>query len=59
MNRTDRLVSMVMLLQSRRVITAAQLADHFEITERTVYRDLAALGEGGVPIVESRVWVTA
>lgn len=51
MNRTDRLVSMVMLLQSRRVITAAQLADHFEITERTVYRDLAALGEGGVPIV--------
>jgi len=51
MNRTDRLVSMVMLLQSRRVITAAQLADHFEITERTVYRDLAALGEGGVPVV--------
>ncbi|OYW75151.1 MAG: hypothetical protein B7Z37_14720 [Verrucomicrobia bacterium 12-59-8] len=51
MNRTDRLVSMVMLLQSRRVITAAQLADHFEITERTVYRDLAALGEGGVPLV--------
>jgi predicted DNA-binding transcriptional regulator YafY len=50
-NRTDRLVSMVMLLQSRRVITAAQLAEHFEITERTVYRDLAALGEGGVPIV--------
>ncbi len=51
MNRTDRLVAMVMLLQSRRVITAAQLAEHFEITERTVYRDLAALGEGGVPIV--------
>ena len=51
MNRTDRLVSMVMLLQSRRVITAAQMAEHFEITERTVYRDLAALGEGGVPIV--------
>lgn len=51
MNRTDRLVSMVMLLQSRRVITAAQLAAHFEITERTVYRDLAALGEGGVPLV--------
>jgi predicted DNA-binding transcriptional regulator YafY len=51
MNRTDRLVSLVMLLQSRRVITAAEMARHFEITERTVYRDLAALGEGGVPIV--------
>ena len=51
MNRTDRLVALVMLLQSRRVITAAEMAAHFEITERTVYRDLAALGEGGVPIV--------
>lgn len=44
MNRTDRLVSLVMLLQSRRVMTAAEMAAHFEITERTVYRDLAALG---------------
>lgn len=51
MNRTDRLVSLVMLLQSRRVITAAEMAAHFEVTERTIYRDLAALGEGGVPIV--------
>lgn len=51
MNRTDRLVALVMLLQSRRVITAAELAAHFEITERTVYRDLAALGESGVPIL--------
>ncbi|NJM37828.1 MAG: YafY family transcriptional regulator [Akkermansiaceae bacterium] len=51
MNRTDRLVSLVMLLQSRRVMTAAEMAAHFEITERTIYRDLAALGEGGVPII--------
>jgi predicted DNA-binding transcriptional regulator YafY len=51
MNRTDRLVALVMLLQSRRVVTAAEMAEHFEVTERTVYRDLAALGEGGVPIV--------
>ncbi len=51
MNRTDRLLAMVMLLQARRVITAAQLAEHFGITERTVYRDIVALGEAGVPIV--------
>ncbi|MCP5559873.1 MAG: YafY family transcriptional regulator [Verrucomicrobiaceae bacterium] len=51
MNRTDRLVAMVMMLQSRRVTTAAEMAGHFEITERTVYRDIAALGESGVPIV--------
>ncbi|MCF6312450.1 MAG: HTH domain-containing protein [Verrucomicrobiales bacterium] len=51
MNRTDRLLAIVMLLQSRRVITAAQLAEHFSIAERTVYRDLVALAEAGVPVV--------
>lgn len=51
MNRTDRLVALVMLMQSRRITTAAQMAEHFEVTERTIYRDLAALGEGGVPIL--------
>ena len=50
MNRTDRLVAMVMHLQGRRVVRASELAAHFEVTERTIYRDIAALGEAGVPI---------
>jgi predicted DNA-binding transcriptional regulator YafY len=50
MNRTDRLVAMVLHLQGRRVVRASELAGHFGITERTVYRDIAALGEAGVPI---------
>lgn len=50
MNRTDRLVAMVMHLQGRRVVRASELAAHFEVTERTVYRDIAALSEAGVPI---------
>ncbi len=50
MNRTDRLVAMVMHLQGRRVVRAADLAAHFGVTERTIYRDIAALGEAGVPI---------
>ena len=50
MNRTDRLVAMVMHLQGRRVVRAAELAAHFEVTERTIYRDISALGEAGVPI---------
>ena len=51
MNRTDRLSALVMLLQSRRVITAGEMAGHFGLTERTIYRDLVALGEAGVPIM--------
>ncbi|MET0262999.1 MAG: YafY family protein [Rariglobus sp.] len=51
MNRTDRLVAMVMQLQGRRVVRAEELAGHFSISLRTVYRDIAALGEAGVPVV--------
>jgi predicted DNA-binding transcriptional regulator YafY len=51
MNRIDRLTGMILLLQSRRVITAEEIAAHFEISVRTVYRDIAALGEAGVPIM--------
>ena len=50
MNRTDRLVAMVMYLQGRRVVRAEELARHFEVTVRTIYRDISALGEAGVPV---------
>jgi predicted DNA-binding transcriptional regulator YafY len=51
MNRVDRLLALILFLQSRRVTTAEQMAAHFELSVRTIYRDLAALGEAGVPIV--------
>jgi predicted DNA-binding transcriptional regulator YafY len=51
MNRVDRLLAQILFLQSRRVVTAEQMAAHFELSVRTIYRDLAALGEAGVPIV--------
>ena len=50
MNRVDRLMAIVVRLQSRRVVRAEDLAAHFEISVRTVYRDIAALGEAGIPI---------
>ncbi len=42
MNRVDRLMAIVVRLQGRRVVRAEDLAAHFEISVRTVYRDIAA-----------------
>ncbi len=51
MNRIDRLVALILYLQARPVVTARAIAAHFGIGERTVYRDIAALGQAGVPLV--------
>lgn len=50
MNRIDRLSAILVQLQSKKVVTAQEIADRFEISLRTVYRDVRALEEGGVPI---------
>ena len=44
-------MGIVVRLQSRRVVRAEDIAAQFEISLRTVYRDMAALGEAGIPIV--------
>jgi uncharacterized protein len=43
MNRIDRLTGMILLLQGQRVITAEQIAGNFEISVRTVYRDMSLI----------------
>lgn len=50
MNRIDRLQAILIQLQSKRTITAQEIADRFEVSLRTIYRDIRALEEGGVPI---------
>lgn len=51
MNRTDRLLALMLYMQSRRYCTAESMAEHFGLSIRTIYRDLAALAEAGVPIL--------
>lgn len=50
MNRIDRLFGILTLLQSRKFVPAEKIAEKFRISVRTVYRDIKALGESGIPI---------
>lgn len=50
MRRADRLFQMVQYLRGGRLVTAAMLAERLEVSERTIYRDIADLQSTGVPI---------
>lgn len=50
MNRFDRVTSLLLMLQTRSVVTARFLSEHFDVSERTIYRDIRTLENAGVPI---------
>ena len=50
MRRADRLFQIVQYLRGGRLVTAARLAERLEVSERTIYRDIADLQSTGVPI---------
>ena len=52
--RADRLVAILLLLQQRGQVTAAEVADELEVSERTARRDLDALGVAGLPVYAVR-----
>lgn len=52
-NRTERLFATILLLQNRPNMTSRDLAEHFSVSRRTVFRDLNALTESGVPLTYS------
>jgi len=52
--KADRLVSLLLLLQSSERRTARELAHRLEVSERTIYRDVDALGASGIPVYTER-----
>lgn len=49
--RFDRIVAILIQLQTKRIVKAQELADRFEVSLRTIYRDVRTLEASGVPIV--------
>jgi len=50
MRRADRLFQITQILRNRRTVTAKQLAERLEVSERTIYRDIQDLSLSGVPV---------
>lgn len=48
--KVDRLVSMIMILLDKRRVSAQELADLFEVSPRTIYRDIDAINMAGIPV---------
>lgn len=48
--KTDRLVSIIMILLEKKRISAHILADMFEVSKRTIYRDIEAISMAGIPV---------
>ena len=51
MSQLSRLINILTLLKSRRVLTATELSEKFDVSIRTVYRDIQKLLEAGVPVI--------
>ena len=51
MNRFDRIIAILIQLQSKKIVKASEIAGRFGISLRTVYRDIKSLEESGVPVI--------
>ena len=51
--KVDRLVSIIMILLDKKRISAQELADRFEVSLRTIYRDIDAINQAGIPVCSS------
>lgn len=48
--RVNRLLSILLYISNKNLVTGKELAEHFEVSLRTIYRDIEKLGEAGIPI---------
>lgn len=51
MSQLPRLISILTLLKSKRLLTATELSERFDVSVRTIYRDVRKLEEAGVPVI--------
>ena len=51
MNKFDRVISTLVLLQSKKIIKAITISERFDVSLRTVYRDISTLKNAGIPII--------
>ncbi len=54
MSQLSRIITILTLLKSKRVVTATELDEKFEVSVRTIYRDIRKLEESGVPVTHSK-----
>ena len=48
--KVDRLVSIIMILLDKKRVSARELADMFEVSPRTIYRDMDSINMAGIPV---------
>jgi predicted DNA-binding transcriptional regulator YafY len=48
--RADRFLSILIIISQKGLVTGKELAEHFEVSLRTIYRDIEKISEAGVPI---------
>ena len=54
--RIDRLIGILSILLQKEKVTAPELAEHFEVSRRTINRDIEELCKAGIPVSATRPW---
>ena len=53
--KIDRLIGILSILLQKDMVTAPELAEHFEVSRRTINRDIEALSKAGIPIISKHL----